>query len=252
MKNQNVWKKMAEFVLGKGFYIVLALCVVTIGVSGYYLIRGVMPAVGSETETPSWEVSGDSLVTLPDSQPTEAVVPELPDLSEVPVETVKPKEVESKPKSTEEPSAEEPKPETGVEATVYTWPVKGEVLRAFSIDTLSLDPTLGDWRTHAGLDIAAAVGTRVLCMTEGTVQAVFEDDRMGQCVSVEHRDGLVSTYCNLALEATVTPGTQVDTGDILGTVGESALVEQGMPSHLHLETCVNDKPVNPADYLPEH
>ena len=41
---------------------------------------------------------------------------------------------------------------------VFTWPVQGTILRDYSVETLSLDPTLGDWRTHGGLDIAAAQG----------------------------------------------------------------------------------------------
>ena len=32
-------------------------------------------------------------------------------------------------------------------------PVQGTILRDYSVETLSLDPTLGDWRTHGGLDI---------------------------------------------------------------------------------------------------
>ena len=39
--NQNRWKKLGDFLLGKGFYIVLFLCVAAMGISGYYLIRSV-------------------------------------------------------------------------------------------------------------------------------------------------------------------------------------------------------------------
>ena len=41
MKKQTILEKLGDFVLGKGFYIVLFLCVATIGISGYYLIRGI-------------------------------------------------------------------------------------------------------------------------------------------------------------------------------------------------------------------
>ena len=42
MKNQNFLKRIGDFALGKGFYIVLFLCVATIGISGYYLLRSVV------------------------------------------------------------------------------------------------------------------------------------------------------------------------------------------------------------------
>ena len=38
---RTVFQKLGDFVLGKGFYIVLFLCVATIGISGYYLVRTV-------------------------------------------------------------------------------------------------------------------------------------------------------------------------------------------------------------------
>ena len=41
MKDRGFWKKLGDFALGKGFYIVLFLCVAAIGISGYYLIRTV-------------------------------------------------------------------------------------------------------------------------------------------------------------------------------------------------------------------
>ena len=34
---RNRLEKLGDFVLGKGFYIVLFLCVAAIGISGYYL-----------------------------------------------------------------------------------------------------------------------------------------------------------------------------------------------------------------------
>lgn len=39
-------------------------------------------------------------------------------------------------------------------------PLVGEEVAAFSVDELTYNETLGDWRTHDGIDIAAEVGTR--------------------------------------------------------------------------------------------
>ena len=41
---RTLLEKLGDFVLGKGFYIVLFLCVATIGISGYYLIQTLTPA----------------------------------------------------------------------------------------------------------------------------------------------------------------------------------------------------------------
>lgn len=245
MKNRNIWKEVYDFVLGKGFYMVLALCLVTAGLSGYYLIREM-----NDTMEPVYETGNDTVVTLPEveSEPVENVVPELPDLGELPVETVKPAQTQEK-KQEETPPVSVP--EEKPRARVFTWPVKGEVLRPFSVDVLSLDPTLEDWRTHAGVDIEAPVGTRVLAMCAGTVLEVKTDDLMGTCVIVDHGEGLLATYCNLAQEVTVDVGETVSTGTILGTVGNTAIAERETPAHLHLETCMEGDAMDPVGYLPE-
>ena len=116
---------------------------------------------------------------------------------------------------------------------------------------LAYDETMGDWRTHSGVDIAASVGTNVLAISAGTVQGVYDDDLMGTCVVVDHGDGLTSTYCNLSAKPTVSEGDPVSTGTVLGVVGETAIAESSRPSHLHLEMAQDGKAVDPVSYLPQ-
>jgi len=224
LNNRKLFEKVGDFVVGKGFYIVLFLCVATVGISGYYLIRSVS-APGVEP------TGGDASVVLPDS---EANGPE-------PAGSLPP-EQEKKP-------AEETKP--APRSNVYTWPVKGEILRDFSVETLSHDPTLGDWRTHGGLDIAAALGTKVIAMSAGTVDRVYEDGLMGTTVILDHGDGLKSTYCNLEEVTDVEPGETVETGAVIGKVGQTAIAESGLVSHLHLEVSRNGERIDPMDCLPK-
>lgn len=84
-----------------------------------------------------------------------------------------PQTVEEEPAETVQPVEEDPVP------AVFTWPVKGEILSGFSLEVLAYDETMGDWRTHSGVDIAASVGTNVLAISAGTVQGVYDDDLMG-------------------------------------------------------------------------
>lgn len=250
MKNRNIFGKLGDFVLGKGFYIVLALCIATIGVSGYYLLHR-MSGQPQEMEP----VGGDTTVVLPDS---EANGPDpAGSLSAVQLPEPKPKPQPPAPKEDKQPDDPQPekkpaeKPQTP-KPVVYTWPVKGEILRDFSVETLALDPTLGDWRTHGGLDIAASQGLQVLAMGSGTVAEVYEDGLMGTTVVIDHGNGLTSACRGLAAQPTVQEGDTVETGDIIGGVGNTAIAESGMPSHLHLETWLNNEPVSPLDYLPEN
>ena len=69
MKKRTFWNKVGDFLEGKGFYIVLALCLAAIGGSGYYLYRtvalsGTLPTqtVSSRAEVPASPEPDFSLV----------------------------------------------------------------------------------------------------------------------------------------------------------------------------------------------
>ena len=50
---------MGDFLEGKGFYIVLFLCVAAIGISGYYLFSSLTP------DEPDAPVAGTAQITVP-------------------------------------------------------------------------------------------------------------------------------------------------------------------------------------------
>ncbi len=243
---RNRLQKLGDFVLGKGFYIVLFLCVAAIGISGYYLVR----SFTGSGEPASEPVTANPSITLPDSSaqlPSQDQPPE--EDEEPPASAVQ----EDDPQPVKEPAAEDetasaPEP---LREVVYTWPVKGEVLRDFSVEALAYDPTMGDWRTHSGVDIAAEPGIKVLAAGEGTVTEVYTDAMMGVTVVVEQPDGVTAVYSNLSEELAVAPGDAVDTGAVLGTVGSTAIAESGMDSHVHLEMRSGGEYVDPLAYLPE-
>ncbi len=262
---RTLLEKLGDFVLGKGFYIVLFLCVATIGISGYYLIRSATAGPDSLLEP----AAANPAVTLPDgsgasrtpSAPpaqdkapvkTPSAAPKVPSVPE-PDETAAPSAQNRTPQVSQsggQSQAQAPASAAGARP-VYTWPVKGQVLRAFSVETLSYDETMGDWRTHAGVDIAAGEGFQVLCTSDGVVDAVYQDDMMGSTVVVAHPNGLMSVYSNLSSDISVAEGQEVETGTVLGTLGSSAIAESASAPHLHLEMLRDGQPVDPLDFLPE-
>ena len=253
MKNQSFWRKLGDFAMGKGFYIVLFLCVATIGISGYYLLQTVVKGTH-----PNQPAGGGASVTVPDQSAGRPSIP-VPGPDEDPAAVSPRPQTEPDPAPSSQPDDPEPVKDASPEpdtresgktvSKVFTWPVQGTVLRDYSVEALSLDPTMGDWRTHGGLDIAAAQGVKVLSISAGTVEQVYTDAMMGTTVVVDHGGGLKSWYCNLAEDVTVQAGDKVDIGGELGAVGSSAIAEVGMDSHVHLETTLDGRPVDPGDYL---
>ncbi len=251
MKNRSFLNKLGDFAMGKGFYIVLFLCIATIGISGYYLLKTVV----NDTRATA-PVGGGASVTIPDQSAAKPTVPSPGVKDDTPVTPARPSpstKPAAQPDDPEPVKDDTPQPDTQPSketlSKVFTWPVQGTVLRDYSVETLSLDPTLGDWRTHGGLDIAAAQGVKVLSISAGTVEQVYTDGLMGTTVVVDHGGGLQSWYCNLADDVLVEAGDTVDIGSELGTVGSSAIAEVGVDSHVHLETLLNGQPVDPREYL---
>ena len=246
MKNHEFFRKFEQLAVGKGFYIVLALCLTAAGMSGYYLFNAVTAPMEPAAAPAPVTVPEQEVTSVPEPQPLRPVQQPVT----VTVPDVEPAESVVEPEPAPAAPVATPKPEPAT-PTVFTWPVKGNVLRDFSVETLSPDPTMGDWRTHAGIDISADLGTRVLCMTEGTVADVWEDEKLGTCIRVEHGGGLESVYANLSPQPTVKQGDPMGIGAILGAVGTTANAESGMAPHLHLEVFRGGEAIDPTELLPE-
>lgn len=133
----------------------------------------------------------------------------------------------------------------------FVLPVSGEIQMDFSDTVHVFSPTMNDYRTHLGVDIAASLGTDVLAVADGTVTNVWNDPFMGTCVSIEHSGNAISIYKNLdpVVKEGIVIGTSVKSGDVIGAVGESAMNEIAEEPHLHYELKVDNKHVDPKAFF---
>ncbi len=226
--------RLDRFFAGKGFYIVLALCVIVIGISAYSLAM-------SGADTPDGLNAGMSAAR-------QSVRPEAS--SQPPVSTEAPKPAEAP--EAEDVIAEGTLAQDDVwpEQTVWRWPVSGEIERGYSVEALSYDVTMADWRTHDGIDILAPQGEVVVAAGDGEVVSVTQDDLYGMTVVIDHGEGIKTTYSNLADTPTVAAGDRVKGGDVIGSVGKTALCEIGQGSHMHFAMSRDGASLDPTAYLP--
>ena len=110
---------------------------------------------------------------------------------------------------------------------------------------------MGDWRTHDGIDIAGMIGAKVVAAADGTVTDVRNDDLLGTTVVIDHGDGLVSVYANLAKVPVVKTGDKVAMGAVIGAIGDTAIGETNETTHLHFAMTKDNLPVDPIKYLPK-
>ena len=106
-------------------------------------------------------------------------------------------------------------------------------------------PLLGGYRFHAGIDLAAAMGSPVFATSSGTVAASGWCGGYGICVTIDHGDGCFTLYGHLS-RVDVAPGMRVSSGQALGLVGSTG---NSTGPHLHYEVRINGRPVDPVPYL---
>lgn len=212
--------KFIDSIRGKGYYIALILCAVAIGISGYLYYRN--------TNEPMDSLESPVSVTDPNGKDIQTAVTDPNDPSAP---------------TTEAPTGEDKK------LGKITRPVAGNTVAEYAMDTLCFNPTTRDWRVHNGIDIAAEAGTQVCAAADGTVYTVYEDDTMGMTVVIRHEGGYITKYASLAKEVSVTAGQAVTAGQVIGTVGCTALLETAIGDHLHFSVTCNGEAMDPNEFL---
>ena len=125
----------------------------------------------------------------------------------------------------------------------------GEPVNSFAADFLAYNTTTRDWRTHEGVDLAAAADAPVKAAADGTVYTIYDDDSLGTTVVLRHENGYTTHYSNLAEEVSVKVGDKVKAGDELGKIGATANIETASEPHLHFEVYRNNSPIDPMEFL---
>lgn len=295
---KSIWSRIGDFLLGKGFYMVLLLCVMAIGGSGYYLYHLASTSLAKEEQAVSApaqvEVETEPAVSdqevnqeLADAlaqaeaeaQAQAAAVAEAQaqqeaqaaaEAAQAPASETTQTETESAAEDSGEPAASteeaateeavaeeapaaqetvEPVTEEEPAQTTFAPPVGGETVAAFSDSELTYNAALEDWRTHNGVDLAAQLGDPVSAVLDGEVLEVTNDLLLGTTITLNHGDGLMTVYGNLAEDVTVEQGDTVTAGETLGSVGNTAAGEAHEGAWLHFAVEQDGVAVDPADYL---
>lgn len=258
-KSSNSFSK---FISGKGFYVALAVCLVGAGSAAWVAADRTINSIENQpVPNPVEEIvevpKDESGLALP-----EDITPEEP-AATTKQEVKKPEtslelySAEQTPSSWQEKSSEESKPTEQSEPSQqpeksqtvsFELPVNGEILAEYSEGELVKNETLGDWRTHNGVDIKAEQGAEIMSSTDGKITSVKNDAMWGTVVEIDCGSGYMIIYRGLAEDKNLKAGDKVESGKKLGTVGEIAC-EASLDPHIHLEIKQNGKYINPLSVL---
>ncbi|MFP6562812.1 M23 family metallopeptidase [Paraburkholderia sp. B3] len=104
-------------------------------------------------------------------------------------------------------------------------------------------PVYGELRFHKGVDLTAPVGTPIYAAAAGTVEMATDRLGYGKHIVLHHADGYSTYYGHLSAYASkLKPGQRVEQSQLIGYVGRTGTTTG---PHLHFETRINDRPVDP-------
>lgn len=166
--------------------------------------------------------------------------------------TERPTEEATEPSATEKPTD---KPSTSVASKIpsFILPVSGNLTREHDPTLQVFSPTMQDYRVHLGIDLSTKADAPVYAAADGKISKIWVDTLMGYCIAIKHSGDCVTVYKNLAetLPEGIAEGVSVRSGQLIATVGESAMVEVADEPHLHFEMTVGDLAVDPLEYFDE-
>ena len=110
--------------------------------------------------------------------------------------------------------------------------------------------TLNNYYEHKGVDFTAEVGAEVLAADDGVIETIYRDDVLtGTEITIDHGDGVKTTYRFVDVAEGLTVGMDVKKGDVIATVAEATGEEYKDGAHLHFEVIKSGQQVDPATYL---
>lgn len=135
------------------------------------------------------------------------------------------------------------------EETLMEWPIHGNILVDYSMDSTVYFPTLDQYRLSPAIAVQADEGAPVMSVVNGTVYSVEETAKTGTTVTMELGNGYQAVYGQLK-DLNVSEGDTVKKGAIIGYVNAPTKYYSEEGSNLYFAMKKDGKPIDPIAYLP--
>ncbi len=128
------------------------------------------------------------------------------------------------------------------------WPVYGNILLDYSMDSTIYFPTLDQYQTNPGVVIQAEVSQPVTAPANARVAALGTNEELGDYVVLDLGNDYVAT-CGQLKEVQVVENEYLEAGQILGYVAEPTKYYSVEGSNVFFELRHGDSAVDPLDYF---
>ena len=128
------------------------------------------------------------------------------------------------------------------------WPVQGNVILGYSMDTTTWFPTLEQYKCNPANVIQSEVSTPVSAPADARILEVGVNEEIGNYVRLDLGNGY-QAVCGQLKEIPVVENEYVSRGDVLGYVAEPTKYYSLEGASLYFELLSGDEPVDALDYL---
>jgi len=90
----------------------------------------------------------------------------------------------------------------------------------------------------------------VISILDGTVSEVKEDNILGNIITIEHNNGIISMYQSVT-NITVKEGDKINAGFVIATSSKSN-ISSSLDNHLYFELIIDGVCVNPEEYYDKY
>ena len=137
---------------------------------------------------------------------------------------------------------------TGTFGQSLVWPVQGNVLLPYSMDSTVYYQTLDAYKSSCGMVISSKKGTSVTAACTGTVTDITKSDIYGNVVTVDIGDGYTLQYGQLD-NISVAVGDHISEGQQFGQIAEPTASFLMEGANLYFALQKDGSYVNPQDFL---
>ena len=128
------------------------------------------------------------------------------------------------------------------------WPVRGNIVLDYNMDSTIYFPTLDQYKCNPGLIIQGQVSDPVYAPANARVTASGTNEEIGNYLILDLGNDY-SVTCGQLKEVTAVEGEYLEKGQLLGYVAEPTKYYTVEGSNVFLEMKQGDKTVDPLDYL---
>ncbi|MEF9983929.1 MAG: M23 family metallopeptidase [Oscillospiraceae bacterium] len=245
--SKNVKEKFVKFISGKGFYAVLAVCLIGAGTAAWVAVDRTINSIeennkqiveeNSSKNEPHWDF--DEVEETKKNQPDVKVNDDTKDQS--------PKTEKAKDKTTNSEKSSATK-QIRPEVLTFVMPIEGEIINNFSDGKLVKDVTLNEWHTHNGVDIKSTEGAAIVAVATGKIENITKDKLWGGTIEISHTDGTTAIYSGIIVMDNLKVGDMVRQKQQIGKA-DKVPCEIACEPHLHFAMKKEDKWINPMVHM---